>query len=138
MKVVSPLRTRGGVNCQEGDKDRTAETDASLTSLEGVDAVFVLAGQNHHRPPPSAARHLLCQTLSYRTGSVLRRPSRTCSPVLSSWVGGEKEEQRETVLSAAASLPAADRVEKLLREVDRLYHRVRGAGLKVTVLFHSR
>lgn len=109
MKVVSPLRTRGGVNCQEGDKDRTAETDASLTSLEGVDAVFVLAGQNHHRPPPSAARHLLCQTLSYRTGSVLRRPSRTCSPVLSSWVGGEKEERRETVLSAAHSSVASRR-----------------------------
>lgn len=94
MKVVSPLRTRGGVNCQEGDKDRTAETDASLTSLEGVDAVFVLAGQNHHRPPPSAARHLLCQTLSYRTGSVLRRPSRTCSPVLSSWVGGKRSGEK--------------------------------------------
>lgn len=103
MKVVSPLRTRGGVNCQEGDKDRTAETDASLTSLEGVDAVFVLAGQNHHRPPPSAARHLLCQTLSYRTGSVLRRPSRTCSSVLSSWVGGERGAERNRALRSSVA-----------------------------------
>lgn len=43
-----------------------------LTSLEGVDAVFVLAGQDNHRPPePAASRHLLA------AHDWLERPQRT-------------------------------------------------------------
>lgn len=55
----------------------------ALTSLEGVDAVFVLAGQDHHRPAELAApEHLPTSRHSRRTGTSPEPLHRTQHPLV--------------------------------------------------------